>query len=635
VKSNLRARILWLALLPGTLVAVLLTGIFLVHSVDNIDQGLRTRGKAIARQVAGFAEFGIFSGQRAVLGALAESAMRIDPDVRGVAIVDTRGELLARGGDLNPSLWPQLGPVEGRRIGVDALLFVEPVRMLNLPVDDIYGGVETPGEKARLLGYVVIELSSREIAGRITRLAWIAMLVAGLGAALGGWLAWRIARSITLPLLAANEVVARIGGGDLGARMSTETAGPLHSLAIGINRMAARIGLGQEELRARVAQATAGLQREKDAAERATEAKSHFLAAASHDLRQPLHALGLFVSALAHSDAARREPALVGNIRSATDTLQNLLDAILDVSRLDSGNVVPRIAPTPIQPLFEHTQQALALVAENKGLNLRIRPSGAWVSCDRDMLQRILLNLVGNALRYTRAGGVLLACRRRGDHWVVEVWDTGNGIPENARDVIFDEYTQLENPERDRAKGLGLGLAICRRLAGLLGAPIGLRSRPGRGSVFWVRLPATAEPDVAAQFTAIGEPPDDVARLGGTVLVVDGDPLVRAGMETAISGWGANVILAAGGEEAWRCCEGGMRPDMAICNLGLPGRESGLELARELQRVYPAMGVLLVSADISEEAQGAARAAGFPLLKQPLPPGRLRAALSTLLPVSA
>jgi CheY-like chemotaxis protein len=282
---------------------------------------------------------------------------------------------------------------------------------------------------------------------------------------------------------------------------------------------------------------------------------------------------------------------------------------------------VPRIAPTPIQPLFEHTQQALALVAENKGLNLRIRPSGAWVSCDRDMLQRILLNLVGNALRYTRAGGVLLACRRRGDHWVVEVWDTGNGIPENARDVIFDEYTQLENPERDRAKGLGLGLAICRRLAGLLGAPIGLRSRPGRGSVFWVRLPATAEPDVAAQFTAIGDSPDDVARLGGTVLVVDGDPLVRAGMETAISGWGANVILAAGGEEAWRCCEGGMRPDMAICNLGLPGRESGYGTgARAASVIYPAMGVLLVSADISEEAQAAARSAGFPLLKQPLPP---------------
>jgi signal transduction histidine kinase len=634
VNSTLRTRILWLALLPGTLVAVLLTAIFLVHSIDSIDQGLRTRGKAIARQVAGFAEFGIFSGQRTVLSALSDSAIRIDPEVRGVAIVDIRGEILARGGDLSPALWPYLDLIEGRRIGADALLFVEPVLQRRLPVDDIYGGVETPAEQAGVLGYVVIEMSMREIAGRIARLAWIALAVAALGAALGGWLAWRIARSVTLPLLAANEVVARIGSGDLGARMSTDTAGPLHSLAIGINSMAARIGLNQEDLRARVAQATAGLQREKDAAERATLAKSHFLAAASHDLRQPLHALGLFVSALAQSDSARREPALVAHIRSATDTLQNLLDAILDVSRLDSGNVVPRIAPTAIGPLFQHTQQALSLIAENKGLNLRIHPSDAWVNCDKDMLQRILLNLAGNAIRYTRSGGVLLACRRRGAHWLVEVWDTGSGIPENAREEIFEEYTQLENPERDRAKGLGLGLAICRRLAGLLSAPIGVRSRPGRGSVFWIRLPATTAPTVDPAPVPVTDSAEDVARLDGTVLVVDADPMVRAGMETAISGWGAKVILAAGSEDAWRCCEGGMRPDMAICNLGSPGRESGIALAQELRRIYPAMGVLLISADTSEEAHAAARSAGFPLLKQPLPPGRLRAALRTLLPTS-
>lgn len=635
MNSTLRTRILWLALLPGTLVATLLTAIFLLHSIDNIDQGLRTRGKAIARHVAGLAEFGIFSGQRQALNALSVSAINIDPEVRGAAIVGPRGEILARGGDLSPTLWPHLGRIEGRRIGVDVLLFIEPVLQRSLPVDDIYGGVETPADKAGVLGYVVIELSMREIAGRITRLAWIAVAVAALGAALGGWLAWRIARSVTLPLLAANEVVARIGGGDLGARMSTDSAGPLHSLAIGINNMAARIGISQEDLLARVAQATAGLQREKDAAERATLAKSHFLAAASHDLRQPLHALGLFVSALAQSDAARREPALVGHIRSATDTLQNLLDAILDVSRLDSGNVVPRIAPVAIGPMFEHTRQALALIAEHKGLQLRIHQSEAWVNCDRDMLQRILLNLVGNAIRYTRSGGVLLACRRRGEQWLVEVWDTGSGIPLASREDIFDEYTQLENPERDRAKGLGLGLAICRRLAGLLAAPIGVRSRPGRGSVFWIRLPATAVPAVEPSVPSVAESAEDMARLGGTVLVIDADPMVRAGMETAISGWGARVMLASGREEALRYFEGGTRPEMAICNLGLPGSESGIELARELRRMHPPMGVLLVSADISEEAHAAARAAGFPLLKQPLPPGRLRAALRTLLPTAA
>jgi signal transduction histidine kinase len=635
MNRGLRTRMLMLALLPGTLVAVLLTVVFLVHSIDTIEQGLRTRGTAISRHLAALAEFGIFSGQRTALGALSTSALGIDPDVRGAAIVGPRGEILARAGELNPAGWPRLARVEGHRVDGDVLQFIEPVLQHRLPVDDIYGGGLASGAEATPVGYVVLEFSLREVSGRITRLVSIGFVIALLGAALGGWLAYRIGRAVTRPLLAANEVVERIGAGDLAARMPVKTAGPLRSLATGINDMAARIGLSQEDLRTRVAEATAGLQRQKEAAERATLAKSHFLAAASHDLRQPLHALGLFVSALAHSESAKREPELVAHIRSATDSLQNLLDAILDLSRLDGGNVVPRITAFGLGPVLESVQRDLALVAEHKGLRLRVRPTDLWTRSDADLVQRILLNLVGNALRYTRSGGVLVSCRRRGDRVLLEVWDTGAGIPENAREEIFEEYIQLENPERDRAKGLGLGLAICRRLAGLLGASLGVRSRPGHGSVFWITLPLEHPARHASPALAqtLAESAEDVARLGGTVLVVDGDPLVRAGMETAITGWGAKVILAASRDEAvTRCCEGGAVPDMAICNLRLPGKVSGIDFGGELRNLYPGIGVLLVSADISEATQAAARAKDFPLLKQPIAPGRLRAALRTLLP---
>jgi len=635
MNRGLRTRMLMLALLPGTLVAVLLTVVFLVHSIDTIEQGLRTRGTAISRHLAALAEFGIFSGQRTALGALSTSALGIDPDVRGAAIVGPRGEILARAGELNPAGWPRLARVEGHRVDGDVLQFIEPVLQHRLPVDDIYGGGLASGAEATPVGYVVLEFSLREVSGRITRLVSIGFVIALLGAALGGWLAYRIGRAVTRPLLAANEVVERIGAGDLAARMPVKTAGPLRSLATGINDMAARIGLSQEDLRARVAEATAGLQRQKEAAERATLAKSHFLAAASHDLRQPLHALGLFVSALAHSESAKREPELVAHIRSATDSLQNLLDAILDLSRLDGGNVVPRITAFGLGPVLESVQRDLALVAEHKGLRLRVRATGLWARSDADLVQRILLNLVGNALRYTRSGGVLVSCRRRGDRVLLEVWDTGAGIPENAREEIFEEYIQLENPERDRAKGLGLGLAICRRLAGLLGASLGVRSRPGHGSVFWITLPLEHPARQASPASAqtLAESAEDLARLGGTVLVVDGDPLVRAGMETAITGWGAKVILAASRDEAvTRCCEGGAVPDMAICNLRLPGKVSGIDFGGELRNLYPGIGVLLVSADISEATQAAARAKDFPLLKQPIAPGRLRAALRTLLP---
>ncbi len=631
---DLRARMLLLALLPTTLVAVLLTTVFLLRSIDALEQGLRTRGTAISRHMSTLAEFGIFSGQRDSLGALAVSALGIDADARGAAVVDERGIVLARSGALNEQAWPALARIEGQRLGADVLLFIEPVTRRRVPVDDIYGGIESPPESGPgVVGYVVLEMSLRDASQRVERLIIIGLLIALFGSAIGGWLAYRIARGVTRPLLAASDVVERIGGGDLAARMATGSAGPLKALASGINNMAARIGVSQEELRQRVIEATADLQREKEAAEQATIAKSHFLAAASHDLRQPLHALGLFVAALTRSEVAQREPALVANIRAATDTLQNLLDAILDLSRLDSGNIVPTIDSFALGPLLDRLARDLSLFAEHKGLRLKIRPTRAWVRSDEKLVERILLNLVGNALRYTGTGGVLVSVRRRGDGVLVEVWDTGTGIPEHAREMIFDEYTQLDNPERDRAKGLGLGLAICRRLAELLAVPIGVRSRPQRGSVFWIRLPL-AEPAAIGGEAAGGTfapPADEPGRIAATVLVIDGDALVRAGMDRAITGWGGRVMLAADRDEALRCCRAAGVPDMVICNVDLPGKVSGIDLARELQRELDPAGtwlrVLLVSADWSDAMQAAARAAGFPLLRKPLAPARLRAAL--------
>ena len=249
MNRGLRTRMLMLALLPGTLVAVLLTVVFLVHSIDTIEQGLRTRGTAISRHLAALAEFGIFSGQRTALGALSTSALGIDPDVRGAAIVGPRGEILARAGELNPAGWPRLARVEGHRVDGDVLQFIEPVLQHRLPVDDIYGGGLASGAEATPVGYVVLEFSLREVSGRITRLVSIGFVIALLGAALGGWLAYRIGRAVTRPLLAANEVVERIGAGDLAARMPVKTAGPLRSLATGINDMAARIGLSPDRSR--------------------------------------------------------------------------------------------------------------------------------------------------------------------------------------------------------------------------------------------------------------------------------------------------------------------------------------------------------------------------------------------------
>lgn len=636
MKMSLRTRMLLLALLPATLVAVLLTTLFMLREIGDLEQGLRTRGAAISRQMATAAEFGIFSGQLDSLAALTTAAQRIDPDVRGAAIVDGRGIILARSGVLDQSRWPELVRIEGHRLGSDLLLFAEPILRSSLPVDDIYAGSEEiRTARSTVIGHVVVEFSLLEVSRKSERLLALGVFIALLGAAIGGWLAQRIARGVTQPLLEANEVVTRIGKGDLTARMETKPAGPLQLFATGINDMAKRVGMTQEELRMRIAEATNDLLQEKEAAEHATIAKSHFLAAASHDLRQPLHALGLLVSGLAQSEAEKQEPKLIAHIQTATDTLQNLLDAILDVSRLDGGNLVPRMSDFCLGDLLDRLEDDLSLLAEQKGLRLKLRASAIWVHSDQKIVERILQNLIGNALRYTQAGGVLVSCRRRLDKVLVEVWDTGEGIPENSHQEIFEDYVQLGNPERARAKGLGLGLAICRRLADLLEIRISVRSRPGRGSVFWIELPVVEH---VPQITTEGSEnspdrqdsnPDGIS---GTILVVEGDALVRSGMERAISGWGGSVLLAASREEALRLCrERDRAPDLSICNIQLQGEPIGISLAQELQREFSQMVVLLISADVSEEAQVAARRAGFALLREPVPPGRLRAALHHLL----
>lgn len=638
MRMSLRKRMTLLALLPAALVATLLTAVSLWHGIGNLEQGFRTRGNALSRQMASAAEYGIFSGQRANLLALTASALSIDVNVRGAAIVDARGAVLALSGEMDPTAWPPLARIEGRRLGPDVLLFAEPVLRSSLPVDDIYAGADASGEpETKVVGHVVVELSLSEVSRESVRLAATGLLIALAGFLLGGWLAHRIARGVTGPLIEASEVVERIGHGDLAARMAPDSAGTLQALAAGINAMAERVGMTHEELHARVDEATHDLLREKEAAEHATIAKSHFLAAASHDLRQPLHALGLFVSRLGQSDAAKLEPKLVSHIQSAVDSLQNLLDGILDISRLDEGKVVPQPAAFPLAPLLDGVVRDLSLLAEQGGLRIRVRPTRIWVHSDERIIERILLNLVGNALRYTRNGGVLLACRRRRGMARIEVWDTGEGIPDHAREKVFEEYVQLGNPERDQTKGVGLGLAICRRLSALLEAPLGVRSRSGRGSVFWVDLPFAT--DAAPLWQATGNTPPqnpaDQIRLFGTVLVVETDPLVRAGMEEAILNWGGRVLLAANREDALRCCrESPLLPNLAICNAHLPHGVSGIELGQELQRNFGPMGVLLISADVGEETLAAARRAGFPLLKEPVPPGRLRAALRQLLAVS-
>lgn len=277
------------------------------------------------------------------------------------------------------------------------------------------------------------------------------------------------------------------------------------------------------------------LQEQKDIAEAAIQAKSRFLAAASHDLRQPIHAQGLFLDVLSRTNLSPAQQELVASAGAACSASAEMLNTLLDFSRIEAGVIKPQIRAFMVQPLLNKIEREFAQQADAKGLEYRSRESALAVQSDPALIEMILRNLVSNAIRYTERGGLLVACRRRGSQVLLEVFDTGMGIEATQQRAVFREFHQLGNPERDRTKGLGLGLAIVEGLARTLGHALSLDSRPARGSVFRLAVPLATEAP-AAKPAAVEPRAAQPLRL--RVLVVDDDESVRYSMEHLLRDWG-------------------------------------------------------------------------------------------------
>ena len=381
----------------------------------------------------------------------------------------------------------------------------------------------------------------------------------------------------------------------------------------------------------------AQLRQQKDAAEEANIAKSRFLAVASHDLRQPLHALGLFVQALQESSIAAHERHLVGNIRRSVDAMEELFDALLDISRLDAGIVRPRFETFGLATLFDRLNFEFGPVAKQKGLSLSVMKTSVYICSDPSLVERIVRNLVANAIRYTDRGGLLLGCRRQEGGLRIEVWDTGRGIPAEKHREIFREFAQLDATDRDPHKGLGLGLAIVDRLAKLLDHDIGLRSIPGKGSVFSVAIPRGREEDVISNTAVEHTTAFDLT--GVLILVIDSEPAVRQAMEALLGKWNGEVITAASGAEMKDKLPLVRRvPSLIISDyrprapatLGAGPTLAAIDMLRgEFNMEIPA--VLLTGDTATERSARDQEVAGLPVLQKPLNPARLRTLIANLL----
>jgi signal transduction histidine kinase/CheY-like chemotaxis protein len=367
---------------------------------------------------------------------------------------------------------------------------------------------------------------------------------------------------------------------------------------------------------------------QRDEAERANIAKSKFLAAASHDLRQPLQSLTLFASVLNERIKYPEVSKIVGNINASVRALEQLFNALLDISRLDAGMLQPALRHFRLQEIFDRLMNDHAPEAAQKGITLECAPAEVVVYSDVALLERILRNLVSNAVRYTEQGGVRITSATLGDQVRIEVADTGIGIPADRQREIFDEFTQLGNPERDRTKGLGLGLAIVDRVARLLGYPLHVESRPGAGSHFSVEVPrGDAQRLAADELADAAGAQGDVAGL--RVMVVDDEIGIREGMRTLLEQWGCAVVLAGSEDEAVAAArQSGFIPEVVIADFRLRDGRTGAQAIQRLEReLGVTMPALIVTGDTAAERLREARTSGYQLVHKPVQPAMLRAFL--------
>ncbi|TCV83781.1 response regulator [Sulfurirhabdus autotrophica] len=634
---KIRTRVMFLALAPATIIAVLLTLYFTNSKINDLESSLHERGMVIARHLATASEFGVVSGDATQLMNLLDATLR-ESDVYSAAIVDTHSNLIAGKGEAISRLVRLASASNMERIDVvdadDLLIFRSPVILIEPQSDDFLqpfsdsAAAEKISRSGSFLGVALVAMSRRHTMEMRNKMLWNGMQIVGVGLLLTWMAAAAMGRSVTRPIRKLSHAVEKLAEGYLDTRVDADSGGEILALETGVNKMAVSLQHSQEILQQSISDATGELIEQKEAAERANIAKSRFLAAASHDLRQPMHSLGLFVGALKERINYPEVSAIVSNIEASIVSMNMLFNALLDISKLDAGVVHPEPENFAINDVLDRMRMEFRPHALEKGLKFKVMPCHAIVSTDRLMLERILLNLVSNAIRYTQEGGVLVGCRRvSGEKIRIEVWDTGIGIPEASLTDVFQEFYQLGNVERDRNKGLGLGLAIVNRLGKMLNAHVAVRSVVGKGSVFSLEIPLGLKKLEGSNAAILHE--KGSGKLELFVVVVDDDLIVLAGTVALLQSWGCEVLAADSGQKIVNKLLGQSRiPDVVLADYRLAQGDDGVSVIQAIQAIYSKLipGVL-ISGDIESDRLRQALASGFPMLHKPVSPSKLRAML--------
>lgn len=459
-----------------------------------------------------------------------------------------------------------------------------------------------------------------------------ALLLAGL--ALVGGSGWLVAARTARPIAELSEAIERIGRGER-VRLQIDPGEIVGRLQRGINEASQALARSRKRMETELGRTAVELTDKNAKLEAASRSRARLLAAASHDLRQPLYALTLFSSALRAGETDPTKLARLLHIEECVASLDHLFSELLDLSRLETGAVHAVMADVRLDEVFDEVSRNFRMLAESRGLRLIVRKTDAWVRADRTMLTRILNNLVSNALRYTDDGGVLVGVRHQRFGQVrIDIWDTGHGIAPAHQPRVFDEFYQVSheaaNPD-ERQRGLGLGLATVRKLVELLGCRISLRSTPERGTLVSLSL-APGTPSPQALTLEAPDLPLDVSGL--RVLAVDDEVGILEGLRALLEEWGCEIRAAENEAAALEALAGwAQAPDLVISDLRLREGRSGVEVLRAIARHYgqdprrPAFARLLVTGETRSDRIGEIEASRIPVLFKPVSPPKLREAM--------
>ena len=607
-RTSLIQRVAFVALVPTLITAALLVTLLTQHQLVNLRQMAQSNADAIATQAASVSVQPLRTKRLRELIRIADSIGEL-PHVTRVQIRTADGEILADHRAVD----------DGKQ---DVMSVVREV------TDEQPSGPVVVGSVL-----VDVSLHTAVVAQRDSlRHALIALLLSLLVA---GVIGWQVARWISAPLRRLAAAVQELGQGEQPVSVVVTDRTEIGELQRGFNHAAATLFDIQRGMQQQISEATLELAQKNTALEAASVTRSRFLAAASHDLRQPLYALTLFSAALAVDEYDPQRLDRIAHIQECVQSLDHLFGELLDLSRLEAGAVQIEVSEFPLDRVFAEVGRTFGMVAEQRGLVLKMHPTKLWVRSDRVMLTRILNNLVSNALRFTHHGGALVGVRRSGaDRVRVEVWDTGSGIAPEHLVSVFDEFYRIDDHSGTgltdgSQSGLGLGLATVQRLAQLLDTKVQAESRLGRGSVFHFELPlaSTGALPIAIE--------DDLsnALAGRRVLVLDDDPAILSGVRFLLRSWGCEVAIAEDRQQALEAIENWPAPaDIVICDLQLRTGERALDVFAELDRLYENDGEqtfarLLVTGETRAEQLGDVIAAKIPLLYKPVAPQQLRSAM--------